>query len=354
MEVEKPQLSPDEQSKLTADQRIAGLRQDSARYDELIQRIQALPGVAAAGGISVLPLGTAMRSASRFLVEGEPVPDDGIRPVAETRNVSPGYFAAMGIPLRMGRPLDAHDYASQNIIVNEALAQRFWPSGDAVGKRMNFCTLAPEPCWTTIVGVVANVHQYGLDAAPTFDSYGNAGWMPYMVVRSTSDPVVLAQAIVQEIHLFDPSLPVAHVLTLDNLLSESISPRRFSTFLLGLFASLAVLLAMIGVYAVMAYTVRVRSNEIAIRMALGAKPQNIWWLVLGGGARLVFAGITIGMFGAFVLSRLISTLLYGVTSSDALTFVLVPLFVASAAMFACYVPARQAMKIDPMVALRRE
>src|SRR5262249_20233381 len=160
-----------EQGKLTTEERIASLREESEQYDELIRRIQALPGVKAAGGITVLPLGTAMRLASRFLVEGQPVPADGIRPVAETRGVSAGYFAAMDIPLQKGRFLDAHDYASQNILINEAMAQRLWPAGDPIGKRINFCSLAPEPCWTTIVGVVGNVYQYGLEAAPTFDTY---------------------------------------------------------------------------------------------------------------------------------------------------------------------------------------
>ncbi len=352
LEVDRPELSPTEQSKLTNEQRIAQLRQQAGDYEALMERIRALPGVEAAGGISVLPLGTAMRSASRFLVEGQPVPADGGRPVAETRNVSTGYFAATRIPLRRGRLLDAYDYGSQNILVNQALAERFWPHGDAIGKRMNFCSLAPKPCWTTIVGVVGNVHQYGLEGAPTFDSYGAAGWEPYAVIRSKSDPVGLTQAVIGEIHKFDRGLPVTHVVKLDRLLSDSVGPRRLATFLLGLFASLALLLAAVGVYALMSYIVRLRTVEIGIRMALGAEPWHIWRLVINGGVRVVAAGIVIGVAGAFGLTKLLSSLLYDVTATDPISFGGAALTLGCVAVFACYLPARQAMCIDPATSLR--
>jgi putative ABC transport system permease protein len=354
LEVDKPELSPAEQAKLSTEQNIAYLRQQSIEYGTLMRRIEALPGVEAAGGISVLPLGAAMKSASRFLVEGQPIPGNGARPVAETRSVSPGYFAAMGIPLRQGRLLDAYDEGSQNVVVNQAFAERFWPAGNAIGKRFNFCSLAPQPCWTTIAGVVGNVHQYGLEAAPTFDSYGAVGWERYSVIRTTSDPLQLTKAVVGEIHKFDPSLPVTHVMTLDQLLSESVASRRLSTFLLGLFASLALLLAGLGVYAVMSYAVRLRTNEIGVRMALGAQPRNIWWLILDSGMRIVVAGIAMGVAGALVLTKLLSTLLYGVTATDPMTFGIVALLLAVVALLACYVPARHAMRIDPMAALRLE
>ncbi len=317
LEVDRPQLSPAEQRQWTAEQWTAYMRRQSIQYEALIERIQALPGVEAAGGISVVPLGTAMRSASRFVVEGQSLPADGARPVAETRSVSPGYFATMGIPLRQGRLLDAHDYGGQNVMVNQAFADRFWPGGNALGKRYNLCSLAPDhPCWFTIVGVVGNVHQYGLEAAPTFDSYGPVGWEPYTVVRTASDPRSISQAVIAEIHKFDRSLPVTHVMTLDTLLSESVASRRLSTFLLGLFAGLALLLAMIGVYAVMSYAVRLRTNEIGVRVALGAQPRNIWWLIISSGARVVLTGIAIGMAGALALTKLLSSLLYGVTATD--------------------------------------
>jgi putative ABC transport system permease protein len=354
MEVDQPELPYDEASKLSSDEQIALARKQSLQFDELAQKIQALPGTKAVGGITVLPLGSAMRSASRFVVEGEPLPANGARPIAETRGVSPGYFAAMGIPLRSGRPPDARDYANQTIVVNEAMAQRFWPGGDPIGKRINMCSLDPKPCWLTIVGVVGNVHQYGLEAAPTLDVYYTGGWTQYLLIRTASDPVALAHTAIGEVHSFDPKLPVTHVMALDDLFSDSVSPRRFSTFLLGVFAGLALLLAAMGIYGVMSYVVSLRTNEIGIRMALGAQPGDIWRLVIGRGAQLAFAGVALGLVGALALTKLIASLLYGVKPSDPITFAGVALLLVGVALLACYVPARRAMRVDPMVALRYE
>ncbi|MGC1619478.1 MAG: ABC transporter permease [Candidatus Acidiferrum sp.] len=354
MEIDQPQLPSAELNKLPPEQQIAVARKHSLQFDELAEKLQSLPGTKAVGGINVLPLGSAMRSASRFIVEGQPLPANGARPVAETRGVSPGYFAAMGIPLRMGRPLDTHDYAGPNIVVNETIARRFWPNGDIIGKRVNLCSLDPAPCWFNIVGVVGNVHQYGLDAAPTLDIYYASGWPQYAVIRTTSDPAQLAQAAVSEVHKFDPNLPVTHVMTLDNLLADSVSPRRFSTFLLGVFAGLALVLAAMGIYGVMSYVVSLRTNEIGIRMALGAQPRDIWRLVIGRGAQLAFAGVLLGLVGAFALTKLISSLLFGVKPTDPITFGGVAILLVSVAVLACYVPARRAMRVDPMVALRYE
>ena len=354
MEMDQPQLSPDEAAKLTTEQQLALARKQSLEFDELARKIQALPGTKAVGGVSVLPLGSAMRSASRFIVEGQPLPPNGARPVAETRSASPGYFAAMGIPLRLGRPLDAHDYSGQTIVVNEAIAQRFFPGGDPIGKRINLCSLDPTPCWLTIVGVVGNVHQYGLDGPPTLDLYFSQGWPRYTVIRTAADPSVLAQAAIAEVHKFDSNLPVTHVITLDHLFSDSLSPRRFSTFLLGVFAGLALLLAAMGIYGVMSYVVSLRTNEIGIRMALGAQPGDIWRLVIGRGTQLAFAGVALGIMGAFALTKLISSLLYGVKPTDPVTFGGVALLLVGVALLACYVPARRAMRVDPMVALRYE
>ncbi len=354
MEMDQPELPLSEVGKLTTEQQLALARKQSLQFDELAQRILALPGTKAVGGVTVLPLASAMRSASRFMVEGQPLPANGARPIAETRSASPGYFAAMGIPLRMGRPLGAHDYASQTILVNEAIAQRFFPGGDPIGKRLNLCSLDPKPCWLTIVGVVGNVHQYGLEAAPTLDIYYSEGWPRYMVIRTAADRAVLAQAAIVEVHRFDPNLPVTHVMTLNNLFADSVSPRRFSTFLLGVFAGLALLLASMGIYGVMSYVVSLRTNEIGIRVALGAQSGDIWRLVIGRGAQLALAGVTFGLVGAFALTKLISSLLYGVKPTDPLTFGGVALLLVSVALLACYVPARRAMRVDPMVALRYE
>jgi putative ABC transport system permease protein len=255
----------------------------------------------------------------------------------------------------MGRPLDAHDYGGQTVVVNEALAKRFFAGGNPLGKRVNLCSLDPaHPCWSTIVGVVGNVHQYGLDAAPTLDMYFTGGWTPYLVIRTAADPAALAQAVVGKVHEFDANLPLTHLMTLDNLLADSVSPRRFSTFLLGMFAGLALLLAAMGVYGVMSYVVSLRTNEIGIRMALGAKPADIWKLVIGCAARLALKGIALGLVGSFLLTKLIASLLYGVKPTDPLTFSSVALLLAAVALLACYVPARRATRVDPLVALRYE
>ena len=308
----------------------------------------------AAGGVSVLPLESELRSASRFVVEGRAIPQDGARPIAETRGAGPGYFAAMGIPLRSGRLLDERDSGSQNIVINEAFAEAFWPRGEALGKRINFCSLAPDPCWTTIVGVVGNVHQHGLDGATTYDSYGTGGWMPFTVIRTTTDPAALTQAVIAETRKFDPDLPVSHVTSLDTLVAESISPRRFSTVLLSLFAGLALLLAMIGVYAVMSYAVALRTKEIGLRIALGARPGDVCRMILSEGLCLIGGGTILGLAGAVALTKLLSSLLYGVTASDPVTFCAVVVLLGAAALIACYVPARRAMMVDPIAALHQD
>ena len=353
MEVDQPQLSAAEANKLTNEQQIALSKKQSQQFDQLVHNIQELPGVKAVGGISVMPLGSAMRSASRFVVDGQLLPANGARPVAETRVVSPGYFATMGIPLRSGRPLDARDYGEQRVAVNDAIANRFF-QGDAVGKRVNLCSLDPTPCWSTIVGVVGNVHQYGLEAAPTLDIYFTGGWTQYLLVSTSSDPAALARAVISQVHTFDPALPVTHIMTLDDLVSDSVSPRRFSTFLLGIFAGLALLLATVGVYGVMSYVVSLRTNEIGIRMALGAQPRDIWRLVIGRGAQLALGGVALGIAGAFLLTKFIASLLYGVKPTDPVTFGGVALLLVGVALLACYLPARRAMRVDPMVALRYE
>jgi predicted permease len=353
MEVDQAQIPYAELAKLTPEQSTALARKQSLQFEQIAQRIEELPGVKAVGGVNVLPLGSQIRSASRFVLEGQPVSEAGARPIAEVRVASLRYLAAMSIPLRAGRMLDEHDYGQQTVVINEAMALRFW-NGDAIGKRINLCSLDTTPCWTTIVGVIGNVHQYGLDAAPSFDVYFTGGWTPYFVIRTSADPAALARAAIEQIHKDDPTLPVTRVTTLDTLLAESVSPRRLSMALLGVFAGLALALAAVGIYGVMSYVVSLRTNEIGIRMALGAKPGDIWRLVIGRGAGLAALGVAIGITGALALTKLLSSLLYAVKPTDPATFAGVAFLLGLIAVLACYVPARRAMRVDPMVALRHE
>ncbi len=354
MEVEQPSTPAEVLNKLSNDEQIALAQKQSSEFEQMAQRIRNLPGVAAVGGIDTLPLASAQRSSTRFLVEGQPVPAAGARPVAQIRATSLGYFDVMGIPLVRGRLFISADLGGSHVLVNSALVQRFWPGIDPIGKRLNVCSLDPQPCWLDVVGVVGDVHQFGLDAAPTYDVYAAGGWTPNFVVRTSSDPAALAHAAIEEIQTVDPNLPVIHVTTLDGLLSRTVAPRRFSTVLLGIFASLALLLAAVGIYGVMSYVVSLRTGEIGIRMALGAQPRDIRRLIIGRGAKLALTGIAIGLAGALALTRLLSSLLFEVRAGDPATLGAVVSLLFAVALLACYIPARRAMRADPMIALRYE
>jgi len=341
--------------KLSPEQGVDLAIQQARQFDQIVEQVNALPGVKASAGISTLPLGTELREASRFVIEGEPLPANGVRPVSQVRAATPGYFETMQIPLLRGRLLTQDDWKTQDkVVINEALAQRFFANADPLGHRLNYCSLDPKPCWTTIVGVVGNVHQFGLDAAPTWDSYFVGGWTKYLLVRTAQEPSMTAAAVTEVVHRIDPTLPVTEVTTLDGLLSRSVSPRRFSAVLIAVLAGLALVLSAVGIYGVMSYTVGQRTQEIGIRMALGAKPANMLALVLGRGARLALAGIAVGLLGAYALTRFLSSLLFGVGTTDPLTFAGVAALLLGVALAACYVPARRAMRVDPMVALRYE
>jgi putative ABC transport system permease protein len=302
----------------------------------------------------VLPLASSLRQASRFVIEGQPIPPAGARPIAQIRSISLGYFASLDIPLLQGRNFNQADWTLTNVVINETMARRFWPDGDSLGKRINVCSLAPQPCWFSIIGIVGNVHQFGLDAEPTLDVYFSGGWTPYLVIRTDANPSTLALAATDVVHKFDPNLPVTEVLTVDELLSDSVAPRRFAAVLIGTFAGLALLLAAVGIYGVTSYTVNQRTQEIGIRMALGAQPADVRGLILGRTMRLAVCGVALGLVGAFALTRYLGSLLYEVRAFDPATFVVVSVVLAGAALAACYVPARRGMRVDPMVALRYE
>jgi putative ABC transport system permease protein len=355
VQITQAAISPAETAKLSPDQLIALGKQQSLQFDQILQGVEALPGVKSAGGISTLPLARDMREASRFVIEGQPILGSSVRPVAQIRTASPEYFATLGIPLQKGRSLTRDDWATQDkIVINDAMANRFFPGEDPLGRRVNFCSLDPTPCWFSIVGIVGNVHQFGLEAGPTYDAYFTGGWTRYLVIRTSSEPTAIVSAAAAAVHQVDASLPVTEVTTLDQLVARSVSPQRFSAVLIGVLAGLALVLSAVGIYGVMSYTVGQRTQEIGIRMALGAGPQNMLALILGRGTRLALTGIAAGVLGAFALTRFLSSLLFGVQPHDPLTFVAVAMLLLLVALAACYVPARRAMKVDPMVALRYE
>jgi putative ABC transport system permease protein len=308
------------------------------QFERIAEKIRAVPGVREAAGIDDIPLSNEFRQASRFVIEGQPIPTAGARPIVQFRTVSLRYFATLGIPLRKGRFFTADDWKLQNTVINETMEQRFWPNGDALGKRINLCSLDPQPCWSTIVGVAGNVHQFGLDAESTFDVYFVGGWTPFLVVRAASDPMTLAPAITGVIHKADPNLPVTRVMTMDGLLSDSVSPRRFSAMLVGIFAVLAVLLAAVGIYGVMSYSVSQRTQEIGVRMAMGAQPAKVRSMILVHTFKVTAAGVAFGLAGAFVVARFLTSLLFGVGQHDPFTF-----FGVAGLLI-----------VDPIVALRYE
>jgi predicted permease len=349
-------IPDDAYNKMTPAQRQASAQQRSLEFLQIVQRVEALPGTKSAAGINVLPLGPKVvyTSAVRFLIEGQPIPDGGLRPIAYWRAITPGYFSTLGIPLLRGRTVTQEDWGTSNIDINETMARRFWPDGDAIGKRIDLCAFGPKRCWSSIVGIVANVHEFGLDAAPTYDIYLCGGWTDYLLIRTSADPHLTASAAINVIHKIDPMLPVDTVSTMDEILDNTVSPRRFSAILISIFAALALVLAAIGVYGVMSYMIGRRAGEMGIRMALGAQPRDVLRLVLAHGAKLALCGIVIGALGSFLLTRLMVSLLYGVSSGDPLTFFGVAVLLAIVALAACYIPARRAMKVDPMVALRHE
>ena len=295
-----------------------------------------------------------MRQATRFIIEGQPIPDSGGRPIAEFRTVSLGYFSSVGIPLRAGRFFNEDDFKQQNAVINETMARRFWPQSSPIGRRINLCSLDPKPCWNTIIGVAGNVHQYGLDHEPTYDVYFVGGWTPYFIVRTASDPLSIAAGVTEVVHRFDSNLPVTNVMTMDNLISGSVSPRRFSSVLVAIFAGLALLLAAIGIYGVMSYTVSRRTQEIGVRMALGAQIASVRGMILGQTLKLTVLGVGLGLAGAFVVTRFLTSMLFGVGMYDPVTFLGVAALLVAVAVVASYIPARRAMRVDPIVALRYE
>ena len=333
-------------------------------YQQVLQRVAHLPGVASAGYSTSVPL-SWKGGTSGFYPEGIKAPIPGMAYDANHRQVSADYLKTMNIPLRQGRYFDARDNAQSMpvAIINETMARQYWPGENALGRRFKIGDPEdPEVPWTQIVGIVADVRQMGIDEPVKAEMYlpyqqinHNIWFIPRdLAIRTTGDTSNLVGAVRQIIREVDPDQPISNVATMQELLGTEAAQRRMGMIMLVGFALLALLLASLGIYGVLAYFVTQHTNEIGVRQALGATPRDILFLVLKKGMGLTLIGAAIGLVSAFALTRLMSSLLFGVKASDPLTFVAVPLLLAFVALLACYIPARRATKVDPLVALRYE
>jgi putative ABC transport system permease protein len=328
-----------------------------AFFNELLQRIDSLPGVQSASAINHLPLSGDVWTVP-FTVEGRPAPGPGERQGAVYRITRPDYFQTMGATLLKGRDFTAHDDETTQpvVIINELFANRQWPNEDPLGKRIR---VADDSELREIVGVVKALKQDQWTAEPNLEMY-----LPHLqapaprgltlVVRSSGDPLALVGAIENQVWSIDKNLPVSEIRTMEEVIAGSIEQQRFSLFLLGLFAFVALVLALVGIYGVMSESVTARTHEIGIRMALGARAVDVLRMVLQQGMTLAIIGIGIGLFGAFWLTRFMAALLYEVSPTDRATFLIIPLLVAFVVLCACLIPARRATKVDPLIAVRDE
>jgi predicted permease len=329
-------------------------------YSQVIQRISELPGVQAVGAINTLPLAKGPTAGIR--IEGAPPQTRDKWPSTNYRSVSYDYFRAMNIPVVQGRGFTEGDTENAPLvmIINQALARRDFPNTNPIGKRINLGGNNPQgqPVWWEIVGVTANVRSLELreEAAPEFylsalqDTFAGMS----IVIRTAIEPASLAPDVRRIVAEVDKSAPVSEVKTMDHIVDESVTQPRFNLFLLGLFGGIALLLSAAGIYGVTAYSVTQRTHEFGIRMALGAQVGDVLKMILGQGMLLIVAGIVVGLVASFALTRLMKSLLFGVSVTDPLTFVAITSLLTLVALLACYIPARRATKVDPLVALRYE
>jgi putative ABC transport system permease protein len=327
---------------------------------QILERIRSIPSVAAASVSSDVPL-SGIANAFFYSVEGQPITDAQTRPRAFVHSVSPDFFVAVAAPILAGRTFTEVEVQSQAnvVIVTENLTRRFWPGEDPIGKRIK--TGGPDSTdpWSTIVGVVPEMKYRGLPDNPTADPdvfvpFNDRRRNMFVVIRSGTDPANLAAAARATVHDIDPSIPIFEVSTMSERVARAIEQSRFAGWMMTVFAGLALTLASIGLYGVMAYTVRLRTRELGVRIAVGASPGTVALAVVRGAMILVAIGIAIGIAAALALTRLLNTLLFGVGAMDVPTFAGVALVLAVVALVACYLPARRASRIDPVAALCSE
>ncbi|HVE79581.1 MAG TPA: FtsX-like permease family protein, partial [Gemmatimonadaceae bacterium] len=327
-----------------------------AFYDQLLERVRRLPRVQGAAVTSVLPFSGDNTDVS-VLIEGRPTPPPGQVPTLWYRLVSADYLRTMGVALRSGRMLSDADRAggARVALINQTAAARFWPGESAVGKRVRIGGSAEEP-WTEIVGVVGDVRHTSLGLPPTPELYLPFAQDPSrgvtLVLRADGAPERLTTAVRAELAQLDPTLPLSDVQTMATRLGQSLTLPRLYMTLFAVFSGVALVLAAIGIYGTMAYSVAQRTHEIGIRMALGAQARDVLRMVVGQGALLATAGIAAGLLAALLVTRVMRTLLFEVSTTDPVTFVGVPLVLATVALLASWLPARRATRVDPVVAFR--
>jgi putative ABC transport system permease protein len=332
-------------------------------FRELLQRVKSLPGVHSAAALDGTGLPPDGGAGMDFLIEGRPAPPPNERPDASYRVISAEYFRTLRIPLLKGRYLSEGDNedAPRVAVINERLARDYWPGGDPLGQRIEFPGLGgDQPSWFSIVGVVKSTKNLGLEVEPReeiyvpYDQYPSYFTPRALLVRTSLEPTLLVSSIRRQVELLDRDQPVSEIRTMDQVVGQAMAGRRFPMVLLGLFATLALVLAGVGIYGVMSYMVTQRAHDIGIRMALGARHEDVLKLVVGQGIRLMLVGEGVGFVAALLLARFLPSLLYGVRPTDPLTFAAVSTVLAAVALLATYLPGRRAIKVDPMVALRYE
>ncbi|HEX7117191.1 MAG TPA: FtsX-like permease family protein, partial [Longimicrobiales bacterium] len=333
--------------------------QDDLRgfVDRLLPRLGALPGASAVGAIGWLPM-SGSKSSTAYTVVGRPAPAPGEEPVADIRIIAGDYHRAMGIPLLRGRTFDARDHedAPRVYVINEALAKEQFPGEDPIGRRLSIPW--GEVLEGEIIGVVGNVRESGLDQDPAPAIYWSYPQMPFellnVAIRTAGDPTSLAGAAAAAVRAIDPDQPVAEIRTMEQVVRITVARPRFNLTLLGGFAGASLLLAALGLFGVVSYSVAQRAQEIGVRVALGASTGDVLRMIVREGIALTLAGVAIGIVAAVASTRLLATLLYGVSPTDPLTLTGVSVFLATVALVASYLPARRAARLDPTITLRAE